>query len=259
MKKLAMLLLVLCLVGTTTAQADIIWEPSEDAFYEKHKGDFALEQQCYYVNSPDGKAELYNSPGGKVVDTIPNGTLIRIYYIYEDKTGTRWGYTMDEHYVTLSQLMNRYDDMEFRADHPGEIQEAAPEELSVVISQGDSFLGWTHPGGIPAETEAVFADWDLTELCREYYTDDEGRVWGYLGYHYGHREFWICLSDPDNADMKEPERYTAVAYFGENAAPLQDKREKDPVNLLHLVLPIAVAAGATGILYFWPRKKKKEE
>ncbi len=257
MKKLAMLLLVLGLVGTTTAQADIIWEPRQDAFYEKHKDEFVLEQQYYYVNSPDGDGDFYNRPGGKVVDTKENGTLILIYYIYEDGGGTPWGYTMEENYVNLSQMMNRYDDMEFRGDHGGEIQETAPEKLDVVIPEGKSFLGWSHPGGIPTETEAVFDDWDLMELCQEFYTDAEGRIWGYLGYHYGHREFWVCLSDYNNADLREPERYTAQAYFGENAAPLQDKQENDHTNVAYLVIPVVVAALATGILYFWPRRKKK--
>lgn len=263
MKKLVILMLVLCLVGTTVAQADIIWEPDGDAFFEKHKDDFVLEQQSYYVNSPDGDAEFYNSPGGKVVDTKSNGTLIHIYYIYQDGNGTRWGYTMDESYVNLSLMMNRYDDMEFRADHQEEIQETAPENLEVVIPEGETFLGWSHPGGIPTETEAVFEDWDLKELCQEFYTDAEGRIWGYLGYHYGHREFWICLSDLNNADLQKPERYTGLAYFGENAAPLRESQEGNGSHggstVLYILIPVAVAALATVILYFWPRRKKNKE
>lgn len=261
MKKLVILMLVLCLLGTTVAQADIIWEPDDDAFFEKHSDDFVLEQQYYYVNSPDGDAEFYNAPDGKVVDTKSNGILVLIYYIYQDGKGTRCGYTMEENYVNLSQMMNRYDDVEFRADHPGEFQDAAPEGLEVVIPEGETFLSWSYPGGSPAETEAVFEDWDLTALCQEFYTDEEGNVWGYLGYHYGHREFWICLSDYNNADLKKPERYTAEPYFGEHAAPLQEKQEESHShgeNILYILIPVAVAAIATGVLYFWPRRKNKQ-
>jgi hypothetical protein len=34
-----------------------------------------------------------------------------------------------------------------------------------------------------------------------YYTDPQGRVWGFIGYLYGHRNIWVCLSDPLNSDI----------------------------------------------------------
>lgn len=294
MKKFVVLVLALCLMTALAvpASADVLWEPMGDRFYGEHSEEFSLNQHLCYANSPTGKVTAYDKPGGKALETIDNGESFYVYYVYTAKDGTQWGMNSNYNgresvnlYIPMSGLLDVYD-QEFRTDRAADISETAPEDLEA-ICEAENLLFWTYPGGIPTEMNNMWKGQNLVSGCHEFYKDEDGNVWGYIIYWYGHQDSWVCLTDPTNADLAKPEIYTAgTRYFGENAAPLVPSagdstpgtdsvdtphtshlsaEDIDPqfsvnpvsgLNLLAIILPVAAIVIAAALLFFWPKKKK---
>lgn len=255
MKKLLCVCLCLCLLGSVTAHADVIWEPYDDSFYLNRQGDFLLTQENYYVNSPYGAADVYDKPSGRVIDTLENGQGFYVYYTYEDKNGV-WALDDDGRYVLLSELLNVYD-KEFWADHEGEIVSEAPEGLHLELQAQEPILAWTYPGGRNWETTVWEAE-DVVNSCTAFYTDEDGRIWGYINYWYGRLDAWVCLTSHYDRTLELDEIYTGTVYFGPDAAPLTPKPEAEAVFPWGIVLPVAAALGAGAALLLWPKKKKPQ-
>ncbi len=258
MKKLFCLLLALALLFclSTTAFADIIWEPFE-GFYTDNREYFTYAGYYAYANGPAGEVFLYDQPGGKQVGAIPNGKTVYIQHIYETKGSPAWALFTDETYALLSDLMNRYD-REFFDDHP-EIATEAPSGFSVTIPLNAPMLTWTYPRGVCSQVENRW-DENIMFGMTDYYTDEDGLVWGYMGYWLGHQDMWICLSDYNNSDLQKPEKYLGTPNWGDGfvpikAEPLPEVRGIDP---LYIILPIGAAVIAAALLIFWPKKKKEE-
>ena len=90
MKKLWMLCLTLltAVLLTAPAFADILWEPSDDEFYLRHRDECSPVVRGFYANGPEGFVTLWDAPGGSAVQgQYENGTVLWVYWQYED-----WGF-----------------------------------------------------------------------------------------------------------------------------------------------------------------------
>lgn len=261
MKKLcsALIALLLAIGLATVASADVIWEPYNNSFYNEHRDDFRLHEAYYYANSPTGAVPCYAQPGAEKQEELPNGTLVYIHYLYT-ADGTTWGMMGNEQYVDMDKMLNRHDD-EFFDDHP-EVTDTLPEGVACLVPPEATLYTWTYPGGVPTQRENYWQE-DLTAGCTSFYTDGDGLVWGYINYWFGHQNCWVCLSDPSNPDLAQPEIHQATVYFGENAEPtvadedIGQTWDKQPLNPLYIILPLAAAAIAAALLFLWPKKKKE--
>jgi hypothetical protein len=68
------------------------------------------------------------------------------------------------------------------------------------IKAAGSVILWQWPGsGIALWTTDYL---DTVNFSVSYaYMDEQGREWGFIGYLYGHRNIWVCLSDPLNSNI----------------------------------------------------------
>ena len=263
MKKLILfcMLAALLLALAAPASADVIWEPVDNAFFQKHREDFQVHQTSYYVNDPSGVCTLYRSPGGAEGGTLENGQVFSAYYLYTAEDGAQWGMSIDEQYVPMACLLNVYD-QEFLEEYAGSIQKEAPANVRTKLAEGETFLWWSYPHGVwHAEENRYGADCNLTEQATEFYQDAQGLWWGYISYWMGRQEAWVCLSQPNAPELAEPERYTGPRYFGENPDPVPEKvmqsvPKSSWKNTLVIALPCAAVVLAGGLLLLWPRKKK---
>lgn len=268
MKRLLCGFLSVCLLSVS-ALADVIWEP-ESSFYALHRGSCELEQRSYWVNSPEGYTTLWDEPGGTPVANIPNGTLLFVYYRYQDSRGD-WGIveysadtlretalTLDESeipedrwfevWVPMEDLVNRYDNQSFLEEYAGELLD---EERTLSLS-GLLYCTYTYPEGpLNFHQTQKFEAVELT--LSPIYVDASGREWGHVGYFYGDRNVWFCISDPENPNLtgpsREPELYPAVT----EAMELPAAERGIPVWVIPAV---AALCAVTGYLLFRMRRKK---
>lgn len=256
MKKILSLAFALAMILSLslTAYADVIWEPFDDDFYQENREAFRLHEESYYANSPTGAVKCYDRPGGRVTDSVENGTVVNIYYIYE-KDGQSWGMTMDETYMEMSLLLNRYD-REFFDDHP-EITDTLPAGVEGKIPMEATMYLWTYPGGVATEASNRWEE-DVASGCTSFYTDADGNTWGYVGYWFGRMNCWVCLTDWDNPELAKPEIFRGTVYFGENGeptAPVEEESQDSGIEPLYIILPAAAIVMALLLLFFWPKKK----
>lgn len=261
-RKLLSLALALCLVLSLagTAYADVIWEPWDDDFYEAHRAEFQIVNECCYVNGAQGGAWALDRPDGKAVTWLKNGEIFWAYYVWTAGDGVQWAVASQQlgdewvsAYVPMADLLNRYDH-EFLDDHAGEITDVRPQGLTLPDTPPAVFLTWTYPHGV---YETMEADWQgMAESCVSFYTDGEGAIWGYVGYWCGVRDVWLCLTDPNNPDLAQPELYTGTVY--EAAEELPQPEKDQTINPWYVVLPLCALVLAV-IVILWPRKKKRPQ
>lgn len=265
MRKMFALLLAVTMVAglALTAYADVIWEPWGDNYYDSHREEFQYSAAVYYANSPTGKLVGYDKPDGEELIQAENGELIYGTYICTPSDGSSWavgeariGEEWRSVYYPLEDVLNRYDE-EFFADHESEITDKQPE---IAPRDGQAFLSWTYPGGVFTEEDpSYWESMEFSEACHRFYTDEDGNLWGYIGYWQGHRDIWVCLTDLNNPELQKPEILKGTVYFGENAAPLVERApEKSGVSPLAIALPVAAVALAGAALAFWPKKKHEK-
>lgn len=181
---------------TLSVRADVIWEP-EDSFYEQHSSQCTHVNRRFTANGPDGRVILYKSPeSAKVIDTWENGHQVSISFTYEDSNGILWGIYDDGSgqtgWMPMEYMEVVYDHISFAEDHGSEIV-----EQSGVLEEkyrGGDVCCWEYPGA-----EEFFIDpMNMQDLPKysSVYTDEKGYTWGYIGYYYGRRNFWICIDRP---------------------------------------------------------------
>ena len=254
MRKLICLILALA-VAILPVFADIIWEPYNDPFYDRHREEFTF---CREVYETAFAVDALREPYGEKVCTIPEGEAINGEHIYTGEDGVTWilsDYMLDGDwktiYVRADQVVNRYD-REFLQDFGAELAAEPPEGIGAITIQ-EGFLFWTYPGGLPWEGAGSLVELDAAEVCQWYYTDPQGDVWGYVDYHFGRHESWICLTamtDPDRPGATIPEELQPKIPEQQTA---EEKKGMQPI----IFLPIAVAVGASVMLLLWPKKKKE--
>ena len=250
---LSVLLAALLLLAlSATALADVVFEPN-DSFYERHRGECSYENRSYYTNGADGFVLIYSSPVGSAQRSLPNGTLIRVYYTYDDA----WGQTefladagdgsseRVSGWVRMSDMTVDYDSRAFWAEHSGEF---ITKEATVTPRADAVIYGYKYPGsGIVAGE--ISGSWARDELYfNTVFTDPAGREWGEVGYYYGRRDFWVCLDDPYNGALEPDENYREVVTVpaaSEEAAADALREAKAPTAYLYAgAAAVAVLAGA---------------
>lgn len=257
------------------ALADIIWEP-QNSFYQRHQGQCERENRSYWTNSPEGYVTLRESPNGKAVANVKNGQVIYTEYRYQNG-GEDWGLAelraedleesilaADESAIDdgqwlelwfpMGEMQLRYDQQSFREDHPGEITAG---ERTVDVD-GLALCYYEFPGGeFEWQMETMYTK-DMEPITfSELYTDAEGREWGYLGYWYGVRNIWFCISDLENTDLPvedhTPDLYPAAE--GDAGAVLPD--DAMPDNTAWVIAAVVLVCGVTAALLLRMKKRKQ--
>ena len=273
MKRL--LVFALCAVLTATLAlpvfADVIWLPSqsESPFFWNHQDECELEQKRYYANSPEGEVALRKAPDGKVKARVDNGTVLYVSYTYQD-----WGMVDNPKgdgtylWVALEDLTAVYDYRDFREEHP---LTEKPEGMTWGEFTGETFLLWTYPGsGDWREMSIQWYDEEsgltqgqaLEDWIQGYYTDENGLVFGFISYMFGHQDAFVCVSDPCNPELPAapvmPELYPAEAKQTNETEDQEQSEEQESPLIPVLLVCLAVAVSAVLLLMLLKRKKRKE-
>ena len=248
-------------INPEEVQADLILEP-EDQFYQAHADQCEYVDRSYYT---DGSVDLWTAPNGRKKGSFPADTRLQVTHVYTDSQGAQWGVFLDQEsgWILMADVYLDYDSRQFREDHEEEI---LPGEEQV-LAEGEKVVFWSYP--------CSGENWGTEELQQElkfseFYTDDQERLWGNVGYYMGSRDFWICLSEPENQEIsmeEEPPKVPgqAVETQGETAEQenavseetLEKIKEQGSLPVWILVLPALLAVAVAGgcIWFFWLRKK----
>ena len=242
-------------------QADLILEP-EDQFYQAHADQCEYVDRNYYT---DGSVDFWTAPNGRKKGSFPADTRLQVTHVYTDSQGAQWGVFLDQEsgWILMADVYLDYDSRQFREDHEEEILTGEEQ----VLAEGEKVVFWSYP--------CSGENWGTEELQQElkfseFYTDDQERLWGNVGYYMGSRDFWICLSEPENQEIsmeEEPPKVPgqAVETQGETAEQenavseetLEKIKEQGSLPVWIFALPalltVAVAGGC--IWFFWLRKK----
>lgn len=251
-----LLTLIFVLALAPAAFADVIFEP-ENSFYWDHRGECQYHSRSYYADGPDNVAVVYGSPeSAAVVERVKNGDTLWISHIYEDESGISWGYCENfrenwSGWVPMEYLLLKYDDLCFQEEFAARIT----EESGTLTASGEIYY-WNYPGSEDADVVTVEPDY-LPEY-EAVFTDDAGRKWGYIGYHMGLRNVWVCLDDP-TADYRTlyaehaPQQVTHPVK-DTAAEPIEIKPAGPSMNsILAAVCVIAILSGG----FLWITRKKK--
>ena len=207
------------------ALADAIWEP-EDDFYTAHAEECEYINSQFYSNGKTGYFELFNKPDGASVGFSDNGLLYYVSFSYS-ANGETWGIVEyseqdgklvptdyseqpEAGWVRLADTIEKYNSRIFSADHSEELTDYTGDASSLL--ECSELVTWTYPGSGESygKIDMADADPDFPSFFSTSYTDEEGREWLYCSYYRGNRDFWICLSDPQNdalpaTNAKQPE------------------------------------------------------
>lgn len=254
------LALTMALILIIPASADLIWEP-EDSFYERHRNECTYVGRRYELAGYDGTVSVWSAPGGKVVETAPNGERATVQFRWSGG-GVDWGYVYgysgnrdDGGWVPMDDLSLVYDSVQFGKDHEAEIVSGDPVPVDF-----DSAVLYGYPGG-PAgrvlEEDAAYMP--FSEVFSNTYTDENGLRWGYVGYYMGRQNNWVCLDDPLNENLS-----TNVVPVSPSAAQLRGSATVAPGEgqQLPLILAgvlVAVVAVVTVFVIHKLRPRKKPE
>ncbi len=211
------------------AAADVAYMPRDD-FLMKHMDECSYENRWYYANGSEGYVLAYRSPESSDATPLPNGNRYLITNIYQGS----WGVleydtkTLENSessgsvvgWVKLDQMVAEYDNVAFRADHAGELTECSDE---LEIAEDQTVYAYQYPGSGIVVAE-FSGDWATSIPFQQAFTDPAGRKWGYCGYLFGVKNFWVCLDDPFNAELAPDEnrveiRVTEAKSDPEETAP----------------------------------------
>ncbi len=187
------------LLPAMPAAADIIVEPN-NMFYKLHSDDCTHAPRYYLLNSTEGHVYLYKSPHSSItVEGYPNGTEVYIPYLYTDPDdGSVWGLYNEQGWFLMSELSLIYDSQSFREEHADALTPYVEGSFPLELDETKEIVFWAYPGGKMSYKQA---DPHLTEGIYDTYTDEYGNTWGYIGYHYGRRNVWVCLNDPFSTEV----------------------------------------------------------
>ena len=246
-------LLAVCLLSAVVL-ADVIWEPN-DAFYRQHSEECEYLGRSYYTNSPEGGVALYQAPGRGYVHVLENGAVLYLSFTYTDLGGTVWGVAEygekgETGWVDLADLLLIYDNQSFLEEHEAELVPYDGSFEDLCTSENQRVLFWAYPGSgrICGDFETLHPD-DCPLQPDVIWTDNEGRVWGHVGYYMAARG-WVCLSEPDNEDLPVTEHSYDLYPAGDLS---QVGRAPAPVAFRQLWAvcgAVVLLCGGTALLIF---------
>ncbi len=201
---LIVLLIVISMMHTTEAKADVLWEPTYN-FFDENKVDYTIERRSYIANSPNGFVNIYKSPDSKTTTgVLLNGDSFYVYYKGE-YDGKLWGLNTQEEYVLLDNMYVAYDHISFEEEYKDKIEDLS--DARTELKKG--YLYMEYPGAERCE-ELMFDNKEA--YCSKMFVDEQGLEWRYFGYVYGLRNFWVCVSDPYNRDYVKREVSVPTLY-----------------------------------------------
>ena len=266
------LTLVMLLTLTVPACADILWEPRDNPFFETHGAGCHYENRRYYANGKDGFVTAWDAPNGSMVRAqYENGEILWVGYTFGTDWAliSRWDDDMNETsgWIPLSDLYLVYDYISFEEEYGDQFRDYNGEFADYVCQQDEeTFWLWEYPhAGEPKVTlpmrqeflDALRGTEDTPSYISKVYTDENGLNWGYVGYMYGIRNFWILLDNPTGDGIMTSciDKVDDLIYNGVLTAP------QEPVLPTQSYIPyilVAVVVGVTGgILAFFYGKKRK--
>lgn len=267
MKRLLSLVCVLVLavmLVPVSVRADVIFEPWDDSFYEDHRSECEYHSRSYTADGPDGVVIVYESPeSARKESEIANGTSVWISHIYTDPDGIRWGYCDDfagnvGGWVPMDYLDIIYDWISFDEEYG----ECYVEEKGQLDGQyrGKTVYFWNYPGSQSSSYMELSADQEYLPEYTLQYTDPEGRIWGKVSYYMGHRNCWICLTDP-TADLEglypggAPVQPASEPVSDPEQMPLIVPKDHSSGKIITIVAVAAVVAVTAALLILLKRKK----
>jgi len=202
---LAAALLVPCLF--VTARADLLIEPSGD-FYQAHRDECVYVYRAYLCNGPEGYVDVYRDPvSAWITDRFPNGKEIFVLQSYDlngvlygaiefldtEQENTEWKWISG--WIRMEQLSLVYDAQAFYEEHIGEFIYG---NVDFDYEKYDSVVFWSFPGNeeVNRYTAEQIKSWGNQLPLILKWQDGDGREWAYDG------GFWICLDDPENAEIR---------------------------------------------------------
>ncbi len=246
---------------TQTVHADVIWEP-QNSFYEKHREECEIVGREYVANGPDGKVIVYKSPENALeVGTFENGESTWITWIYKDSDGILWGCPnkMENGWLPMDYMQVVYDYISFEEEYGSQFMEESGSVDEFYIDKSVYF--WKYPGSENYEKMDLDPEW--TTWMPEYhktYVDEAGRKWGFCGYYYGTRNFWVCLDEPD-ADFEKlyGETISGEVITESDAAPIVEAEivPKGNETLGLIGISVGVVVIVTGVILIKMKKKSR--
>lgn len=247
--------LVMALLMSKSAQADVIWTPNDD-FFEKHYEECEQLGRSYTANGEDGYVELKKDPLSKeTVENAMNGEEFFVSFTYTDKRGIVWGvveYDDSTGWIRMEELLIIYDNISFMEEYKDEIKAYQGEADDIELGE-EPVQFYKYPGS-GTSISAIEIKEDKPEFSYTY-EDPEGRLWGYVAYHFANRG-WICLSDPTNAMIPASQEKSEVTMIPP-AAKLPDPSDSAVSKEVALILVLVVAVvlcTAVAISVFWKKK-----
>ena len=251
------LVLVLCMFFSFAVQADVIWEP-EDSFYRSHSEECEYYARSRIVNSPEGGLPVYASPkSSSVVGTVENGTALHVQFTYDNES---WGYVEipeGDGWMKLDETVLKYDNASFTEEYSSEFyeDEAVVKAMLEGLSDEDLIYDYAYPGSGPTQSY-IPAEYVLNDeyfSLQSLFEDENGRVWGHVGYFMGRRG-WICVSDPTNSELPDAGRQQLDLH----PTKVIDVPNTMDTGTLAAVLVGGAAVISGGLLAVLRRKKTKE-
>ncbi len=251
-----------------SVRADLIWEPTNDSFYDQHASECEYVDRVFTANGPDGRVILYESPESDVeITTWENGYKAYISFTYTDKDGTVWGVynngeLTESGWMPMAYMEAVYDSIAFAQEYEAQIT----EETGSIAEQyrGESVYFWKYPGSSEGSAFAIDENEDYLPMYDKVYVDEEGRRWGYINYHYGYKNVWICIDQPtadfetlypDGAPQRGGAQDVQKEYGTERITPSQGSGRN--IVVITVVIVLAVAAVTAVLLLMMKRAGRK--
>lgn len=256
--------LLTLLALSVPAYADIMWEPDNNVFYDRHRDQCEYENRGYYANGPEGFVTLWDAPNGSAVRAqFENGEKLWVYHIYEG-TWALTAYWTDgketSGWVPMSGLALVYDYRCFAEEYADRI---TPYDGQFADYAGDAEVVnfYEYPGAPEVKQDwETGGQWHVLEnltgtaeggsYISSIFVDEDGRTWGYVNYMYGHLNAWFCLDQPDGTGF--PVREVAAPDLIPPQSPVLPATGYVPYALVG-----AVVLGTAGLLAFFYGKRRK--
>lgn len=263
----ALLALLTLLALAAPAYADVMWEPSANSFYDRHRDQCAYENRGYYANGPEGFVTLWDAPNGGVVRSqFENGETLWVYFLYENSWALTAYWTDGKEisgWMPLSDLEREYDYTCFAEEYADRIT-AYNGEFSDYDGDAEAVNFYEYPGA-PEISQSwgrgAGSQWNVLDnltgtpdspsYISSIFVDEDGLTWGYVNYMYGHLNSWFCLDQPDGTDF--PVREVSVP----NLIPAQTPVLPAVGYVPYLLVGAAVLATAGLLAFFYGRKRRK--